>query len=100
MVNNQESTYKDQAQAALAALPVKTGDIFTHYKGGEYKVIALALKEDTLEPMVIYKSPNHGNTVWARTWEDWNAEVAWEGKKVKRFVYKARTSPYYTHRPT
>lgn len=80
---------KDKAQAELAALPVKVGDIFTHYKGGEYEVIALALKEDTLEPMVIYKSPGHGDTAWARVYEDWNAEVEWEGKKVKRFVYNA-----------
>jgi hypothetical protein len=87
MFSQNEDSKKDEAQAALAALSVKIGDIFTHYKGGEYEVIALALKEDTLEPMVIYKSPQHGNTVWARVYEDWNAEVEWEGKKVKRFVY-------------
>lgn len=79
------SSPKDKAQALLATLPIQIGDIFTHYKGGEYEVIALALKEDTLEPMVIYKSPEHDNTVWARVYADWNAEVEWEGKKVKRF---------------
>lgn len=78
---------KDIAQAELAALPVKVGQWYTHFKGGEYEVIALALKEDTLEPMVIYKSPSHGDTVWARVYEDWNAEVEWEGNTVKRFVY-------------
>ncbi len=77
---------KDRAQAQLEQLPVKIGQKYTHYKGGEYEVIALALKEDTLEPLVIYKSPQHGNTVWARAWDDWNADVEWEGKTLKRFV--------------
>ena len=85
-----EDSAKDIAQAKLAALPIKIGDIFTHYKGGEYEVIALALKEDTLEPLVIYTSPSHGNTVWARVYEDWNAEVEWEGKRVKRFTLRSK----------
>lgn len=77
---------KDIAQAALTKLPIKVGQLYTHYKGGEYEVIALALKEDTLEPLVIYRSPTHNNTVWARVWSDWNATVEWEGKTVKRFT--------------
>ena len=85
-----ENSEKDKAQAQLAALPIKVGQWYTHYKGGEYDVIALALKEDTLEPMVIYKSPQYGNTVWTRVYEDWNAEVEWEGKKVKRFTLLSR----------
>ncbi len=88
MLLHSEDGEKDTAQARLAALPVKIGQIYTHYKGGEYEVIALALKEDTLEPLVIYKSLGHGNTIWARGYDDWNAEVEWQGKKIKRFVLK------------
>ncbi|HLC48885.1 MAG TPA: DUF1653 domain-containing protein [Candidatus Andersenbacteria bacterium] len=83
-----DDSEKDNAQASLAALPVKVGQWYTHYKGGAYEVIALALKEDTLEPMVIYRSPGHGDTVWARVYEDWNAEFEWEGKQIKRFSRK------------
>lgn len=79
---------KDKAQEALHALPIKTGQIFTHYKGGEYEVLMLALKEDTLEPLIIYSSPTHNNTVWARVWDDWNADVEVGGKRAKRFVSK------------
>lgn len=86
MLSPSEDSAKDIAQAELEKLPVKIGQKYTHYKGGEYEVIALALKEDTLEPLVIYKSPQHGNTVWARVWDDWNADVEWEGKTLKRFV--------------
>lgn len=79
---------KDRAQAELAKLPVKVGQRYTHYKGGEYKVIALALKEDTLEPLVIYTSPQHNDTVWARVYEDWNADVEYNGTTVQRFMIK------------
>ena len=88
MSSQSEDSEKDRAQAELAALPVKVGQIYTHYKGGKYEVIALALKEDTLEPLVIYRSPAHGDTVWARVYDYWNGELEWNGKTVKRFVLK------------
>ena len=86
MSSQSEDNKKDIAQAELEKLSVKIGQRYTHYKGGEYEVIALALKEDTLEPLVIYRALGHGGTVWARTWDDWNADVQWEGKAVKRFA--------------
>ncbi|HSX25001.1 MAG TPA: DUF1653 domain-containing protein [Candidatus Andersenbacteria bacterium] len=88
MSSQSADSKKDRAQAELEQLPVKIGQVYTHYKGGEYTVIALALKEDTLEPLVIYTSPQHNNTVWARGYDDWNAEVEWEGKKMTRFTKK------------
>lgn len=83
-----EDSEKDIAQARLQTLPIKAGERYTHYKGGEYEVIALALKEDTLEPLVIYTSLQHNDTVWARAYDDWNAELEFEGRRVKRFVKK------------
>jgi hypothetical protein len=75
---------KDTAQAALAELTIKPGDRYWHYKGGEYEVVALAVKEDTLEPLVIYRSLEKGY-VWARTVKDWSEEVEMRGKRVRRF---------------
>lgn len=83
-----EDSKKDAAQAELQKLPIQIGEQYIHYKGGEYEVVALALKEDTLEPLVIYKSPQHNDTVWARVWSDWDAAVEWNGKTVKRFTKK------------
>lgn len=42
------------------------GQIFRHYKGGLYTIVARSVKEDTLEPLVTYLSNRHG-TNWTRT---------------------------------
>lgn len=84
--HGENSFAKEEAQEALGKLPIHVGDWFTHYKGGKYEVVALALKEDTLEPLVVYRSPQHSNTVWARTYSDWNSDVEWEGNTIKRFT--------------
>lgn len=75
---------KDEAQEKLASIPFKPGDRFTHYKGGEYEIVAVALAEDTLTPLVIYRSLEKG-TIWARTFSNWSEEVEFEGRRVKRF---------------
>ena len=80
---------KDKAQAELKKLPLSVGSMFTHYKaGGTYEIMSLAVKEDTLEPLVIYRAIDHGNTIWARTYANWSEEVELEGKTVKRFIQK------------
>jgi hypothetical protein len=45
---------------------LEPGQIFQHYKGGLYVVVALSIKEDTLEPMITYRS-NKKRTYWTRT---------------------------------
>jgi hypothetical protein len=59
---------KDEAQLKLAVahdIPCP-GDVYRHYKGGLYAVVAVALAEDTLAPLVVYRS-NAKGTTWART---------------------------------
>lgn len=75
---------KDRAQEELRVASLQPGDRYRHYKGGEYEVVSCVIKEDTLEPLVIYKSLAKG-TLWARTLADWNAEVTVGGRRVKRF---------------
>ncbi len=58
------------------------GQVYRHWKGGLYVVLALSVKEDTLEQMVTYRSLQRGNT-WARTLKDWSSLVA---PDVPRFV--------------
>lgn len=88
-MTSSQSEYKagDRAQAELAALPIRQGQRYLHYKGGEYEVIALAIQEDTLDPLVVYRSLAK-NTIWVRTLKNWNEEVEVDGKKVKRFAKK------------
>ncbi len=78
---------KDKAQAKLRQVQVKVGQRYRHYKdphGAEYEIVALAIQEDTLEPLVIYYSQKK-RTIWARTLKNWNESVVINGKRVKRF---------------
>ena len=81
---------KDEAQAKLDAIAPKPGR-YRHYKGGEYEVILCAIKEDTLEPMVIYKSLAHG-TIWVRPIQEWNEEVEVAGQHIRRFTQLVRNN--------
>lgn len=77
---------KDEAQANLKKLSLEAGEKFTHYKrGGTYEIVTLAVKEDTLEPLVVYKSLERG-TIWVRTYQNFTEEVNLNGKEVKRFA--------------
>lgn len=61
------------------------GEYWTHYKGGVYQLVSLGVKEDTGEPMIIYKSLKYG-TVWVRTLDNWVEMVTLsDGSQVKRF---------------
>ena len=37
------------------------GEIYTHYKGGTYKIICLSVHTESQEKLVIYKSLNFGS---------------------------------------
>lgn len=61
---------KDAAQADAACCGIHPGQIYRHYKGGLYTIREVAVKEDTLEILVIYQS-NAKGSVWARTLSNW-----------------------------
>jgi hypothetical protein len=63
-----DADLKDLARRQAEGGP-QPGQVFRHYKGGIYTVVARAVKEDTLEPLVVYRSDERG-TVWARTLAD------------------------------
>jgi len=78
---------KDDAQKELKKLPIKIGDTFKHYKAkGTYQIVTLAVKEDTLKPLVVYRSLGHGDTVWVRTYKNFIEEIDVNGNKQKRFT--------------
>lgn len=61
---------------------------YRHYKGGEYEVLMLACNEATHGWMVIYKALyDTGNfpDTWARSYDDFIANVDVEGKITPRF---------------
>lgn len=63
------------------------GEIYQHYKGDFYKVMALALHSNDEEWMVVY-APLYENPVadlFTRPLREWNESVIWEGKEKIRF---------------
>lgn len=61
------------------------GQIWSHYKGGRYEIIAMCNHTTTNEVMVIYKSLSF-NGFHARPYSEWHDEV-WNGPHcVRRFT--------------
>ena len=68
----------------------KVGDVYQHYKGDSYKVIALALHSNDQEWMIMYE-PQYENPdapFFTRPLHEWNEEVEWDGEQVIRFKRK------------
>lgn len=61
---------------------------YTHYKGGEYKVIGVAKHSETLEDLVVYIHPgNELSELWARPLSMFLEKVVIDGKEVSRFQF-------------
>ncbi len=67
-------TEKDIAQLKHSHCGPRVGEIYRHYKGGLYVVIARAIHEESCEPLVIYQSNISGAT-WARSLENFTSRV-------------------------
>lgn len=84
---------KDAAQAALRKSGIERGQIYQHYKGGLYSIVDVGIKEDTMEPMVIYCS-NLKGTTWIRTLADFTAIVTVGGISNGREIYTDTVSRF------
>jgi hypothetical protein len=63
----------------------KPGEIWNHYKGGQYEIIAMCNHTPTDEILVIYKSLSFGG-FHARPFSEWHDEVeTTNGYPAKRF---------------
>jgi hypothetical protein len=77
---------KGAAQVRLAALSFPIGR-YQHYKGPFYRVFAVSLDEETLEPLVHYESLTH-RTCWTRKMSNFMEVVELpSGEKKPRFVF-------------
>jgi hypothetical protein len=68
---------------------MKTGDLYRHFKGGEYVILAIANLESTKgteneQKLVIYQSKEK-KTIWARPMDNFTEVLDREGKSVLRF---------------
>ena len=66
---------------------IKSGQIWQHFKGGKYQIIAVAKHSETLEDLVIYEAlyDNVTSKCWARPLADFLGTKNIEGKEVQRF---------------
>lgn len=74
----------DNMKARDKAIRVPTPGDYTHYKGGKYTVIGVALNEADLTKVVIYKSLEDGQ-LWSRPVTSFMESVLNEGHMVRRF---------------
>jgi hypothetical protein len=58
---------------------------YRHYKGNEYRVIALARHSETLEPMVVYEALYGEGGVWVRPAGMFVEYVEVGGRHLPRF---------------
>ena len=69
-------------EEALSAIPLGR---YRHFKGNEYKVIAIARHSETEEAMVVYKALYGDGEIWCRPASMWNETVERGGKTYRRF---------------
>lgn len=60
------------------------GQIYRHYKGGEYEIVATGFLEDSETPCVVYRSLSK-NIVWVRTARNFLESVEHKGVSTPRF---------------
>ena len=60
------------------------GQIFQHYKGGKYEIVATGFLEDSETPCVIYRSLLK-NIIWVRTAKNFLENVEHDGAIQPRF---------------
>lgn len=62
----------------------ENGQIFQHYKGGKYEIVATGFLEDSEVPCIIYRSLSK-KIVWVRTAKNFLESVEYEGRNKPRF---------------
>lgn len=62
------------------------GKKYRHFKGGEYKVLAVAKHSETQEDLVVYKSIKPPYQTWVRPLSMFEEEVDREDYQGPRFV--------------
>lgn len=65
---------------------IKVGQIWEHFKGKQYKIVAIA-KDDNLQEHVVYEAlyDNPVSKVWIRTKENFTDNIIKDEKEIPRF---------------
>ena len=60
---------------------------YRHFKGNEYRLIAVASHSETMEPMVVYQALYGEQGLWVRPAHMWSEQVDREDYHGPRFIY-------------
>lgn len=63
---------------------VKVGEVYRHFKGNTYKVIAVAKDCEDLKDIVVYQNTDKLD-IWTRPLDNFCETVTRDGKTFKRF---------------
>ena len=63
------------------------GGTYKHFKGNEYKVLAVAKHSETLEEMVIYQALYGSCDIWVRPKNMFLEDIERDGKTFKRVEF-------------
>ena len=63
------------------------GEIYRHFKGKQYQIIAVARHSETGERMVVYQALYGEMGVWVRPAGMWSEHVDRDGYSGPRFTY-------------
>ena len=61
------------------------GGIYRHYKGNNYKLLAVATHSETLEKMAVYQALYGERGIWVRPLAMFMETIEKDGQSIKRF---------------
>lgn len=61
------------------------GGIYRHYKGNNYKLLAVATHSETLEKMAVYQALYGERDIWVRPLAMFMETIEKDGQSLKRF---------------
>jgi len=67
------------------AKSLTVGEVYEHYSGKQYRVLAIARHSETLEEMVVYEALYGDQNVWTRPLDMFMESILLEGKLCARF---------------
>ena len=69
----------------LQPLPILKLGRYRHFKGNDYRLLAVARHSETLEPMVVYQALYGEGGIWVRPASMWGELVERDGTCQPRF---------------
>jgi hypothetical protein len=67
-------------------MAITVGALYHHYKGTDYRVIALGLHSETKEPLVVYQTLD-ARLTWVRPQAMFEESVVYNGQTIPRFTF-------------